>query len=226
MEYAFYRYHQSSCSARWQLGYWHDNLPSVPVFHAPDNAMFPPDHGWDCISDKQDYDPPTVCRPVGQQPTGSTQAVTTSNDGAAADAPSSSNVNQIIVEGCGSSHDNGRYHRLVRLVGVTHNDAGVYIKQQRGLWPSAIYRGKYLGACRWLVGSWIENENAPLPVLSYYSLENANCLPSENGYFATTSGKQPAPNRCRMIISNGSCRSNLTSYTADYSSCIACKSSS
>lgn len=111
------------------------------------------------------------------------------------------NVNQIVVEGCGTSFTNGTYNRIADM----YNGAPVYIKENST--TMAIFRHFFSVPNRnaWSIGQWsINSTYSGSPGVIFYRDANDNSSqsisPPENDW-EPVGGIYPLPT-CRLVTNN------------------------
>jgi len=142
--------------------------------------------------------PKLLIRQVSNAFTQSSTTVASSNNQAAgltnnseqvSSSTSLDGIDKVVVEGCGMDVVNGAY---IRVEGVTHNDAPVYIQPGYSTdW--AIFR-KSTQTNHWCIGQWNCFDSSPGTL--YY--ESLNSITGNGWILVSTSGATPAPT-CRLV---------------------------
>ena len=196
----------------WSIGQWSNNStysgsPGVIFYRdANDNSsqsISPPENDWEPVGGI--YPLPT-CRLVtnNDQSNQATQSNQSNNGQVSTSAaaanqltqPTLSNVDQIVVEGCGNPQYNGTYKQ----------EAGWLIFMKRSSdntsKNTAIYRNA--AGTRWVISEWngdTVGDGSPGMYCYFTSTITNSLVPPENGWQSAKRSDQPAPT-CRLITNN------------------------
>jgi len=150
---------------------------------AQNNKEMLPLASWYSVYGSASPTPKLVARPVSNNITAVDLA---NNSEQVSSSTSLDGIDKVVVEGCGMDVVNGAY---MRLEGVTHNDAPVFIQPGYSTdW--AIFRGRRR---YWCIGRWNCFDSSP-GTLYYESLSSI----TGNGWVTSDRGATPAPT-CRLV---------------------------